>query len=242
MTDIDILQEFLKMPLENTEDVFEKFLLIPGAIHRGHGLEQFVFVNGKRKNKVVLVAHADTVWDSFYTFREHEIQDIYQENGIFRNRNGGLGADDRAGCAILWLLKDSGHSLLITNGEEGGRMGSRWLMNENQDIAEIINQEHQFAIQLDRRGDRDFKCYSVGTNDFRAYIEEATGYTEPDRRSFTDIVTLCNDMCGVNLSIGYQNEHSEDEYLVKSDWENTLELCRTWLSNEELPRFTLRVL
>jgi hypothetical protein len=67
-------------------------------------------------------------------------------NGVFQsaNRIRGIGADDRAGCAILWLLKDLGHSLLITDGEEKGGIGSKWLMNdtENADIAEEINTEH----------------------------------------------------------------------------------------------------
>ena len=165
---------------------------------------------------------------------------IFQQNGIIRNKNGGLGADDRAGCAIIWLLKEMGHSILITNGEEQGGRGSNWLMNENHDIADKINSSHQFIIQLDRRNGRDFKCYSVGTDDFRAYVSKITGYSEPDRSSYTDIVTLCRDICGVNLSIGYRNEHSEDEHLIIDEWIKTLNICRKWLSEEKLPRFVLR--
>jgi hypothetical protein len=37
-----------------------------------------------------------------------------------------LGADDRAGLAILWLLRDLGHSLMVTDLEEHGRMGSTY--------------------------------------------------------------------------------------------------------------------
>ena len=33
-------------------------------------------------------------------------------------------------------------------------------------------------IQLDRRGDNDFKCYNVGTDEFRKFIETSTGYKE----------------------------------------------------------------
>ena len=106
-----------------------------------------------------------------------------------------------------------GHSLLITDGEEHGAIGSDWLMKgpENMDIANLINQDHQFIIQFDRRNGKDFKCYSVGTDEFRAYIAEKTGYLEPDRSAGTDIVKLCRDITAVDLSVGYRNEHSEEE-------------------------------
>lgn len=237
MDEMKILLDFLNMPLGSSEEVFNRFAGIPQATRRGSGLEQFLFVKGSRSNRVLLVAHADTFWDDQYGAKEEEPKMIVQENGSIRNKNGGLGADDRAGCAIVWLLKDLGHSLLITNGEERGGRGSRWLMNEHPDIADEINSNHQFVIQLDRRGGKDFKCYSVGTDDFRAYVKEQTHYSEPDRSSYTDIVTLCRNITGVNLSIGYGNEHTSSEHLVLTDWKATLEICRTWLKQRELPRF-----
>lgn len=240
MKDTDILMEFLKMPLESSDEVFNKFAKIPGAIRRGSELEQFLFIKGKRDNRVLLVAHADTYWDSYYLSAESKPQKIYRYNGVVKNKNGGLGADDRAGCAMIWLLKEMGHSILITNGEEYGRIGSHWLMNENPDIADEINLNHQFIVQLDRKNDKDFKCYSVGTDEFRTYVKNTTGYLEPDLLSYTDIVTLCRDVCGVNLSVGYHNQHTEDEYLVIKEWENTLNMCHRWLSESELPHFGLK--
>lgn len=227
------------MPLGRTEAVFSKFAGAPDAIHRGGGLEQFLYIKGKRENSVLLVAHADTCWDDHYPDNEAPPQTLIQADGIIKNMHGGLGADDRAGCAIIWLLKDMGHSILITSGEEGGRHGSSWLMNDNLDIAADINDRHQFMIQFDRRGATDFKCYSVGTNGFREYVARVTGYSEPDRRSYTDIVTLCRRITGVNLSIGYYEEHRVNEHLVVAEWQNTLDICRKWLADENLPRFSL---
>ena len=140
---------------------------------------------------------------------------------------------------MLWLLKDLGHSLLVTNGEEHGQTGSSWLMDDNKDIAEEINHDHQFVIQLDRRNGRDFKCYDVGTDEFRSYVAQKTGYTEPDRRSNTDIKILCREIAGVNLSVGYHNEHHENEYLNIAEWENTLNVVKEWLSEPNLERFAL---
>lgn len=246
VNDIDILMEFLKMPPGSSDAVFAKFAKIPEAkrLHSGSGSEQFLFIEGKRINRVLLVAHADTWWDARYIQNnsgrnEIKPQEIYQENGKIKNKKGGLGADDRAGCAIIWLLKDLGHSILITDGEECGQKGSRWLIDKNPDIKNIINDKHQFVIELDRKNAKDFKCYSVGTDEFKKYVSDKTGYSKSDSKGRTDICILCDKICGVNLSIGYYGEHTKDEYLMVDEWINTLNKCREWLSEEELPLFRL---
>lgn len=235
----DVLQSFLEMPLESADRVFEKFMEIPGHVFRGEGQERFLYVRGHRKNRVCLIAHGDTYWDllrGYDTFVDREIG--FEKGRFFSMTDGcGLGADDRAGCAILWLLRDLGHSLLITDGEESHGQGATWLVGYNRDIADEINGEHQFLIQFDRRNGKDYKCYEVGTDEFRSYVEKKTGYTEPNRSSFTDIVALCDRIAGVNLSIGYSDEHTSAESLKYSEWENTLKMARSWLSEPNLPLF-----
>ena len=78
-----------------------------------------------------------------------------------------------------------------------------------------------------------------GTDEFRSYVAEKTGYTEPDQLFSTDIVTLCHEIAGVNLSVGYHNEHHENEYLSIVEWEHTLEVVKQWLSEPNLDRFPL---
>lgn len=233
MDDIESLLEFLYMPLDSTKEIFTRFSKLKGVIHRGIGRQQFLYRPGTRKDRVLLVAHADTV------FFGNKPREIAQEEGVIRNRLGGLGADDRAGCAILWLLRDLGHSLIVTDGEELGGEGSRWLRDANQDIFDEINNRHRFVLEFDRRNGRDFKCYRVGTPEFRKYIREMTNYKEPDQSSFTDICLLCGKVPGANLSIGFRNEHSNLECLVVSEWQHTLDLCRQWLSGPKLPRFRI---
>lgn len=254
MDDIELLLEFLKYPLGSGDAILKRFAGLPETTHSGkpthcvnpnNSLEQFVYIPGKRDNKVVLVAHADTFWDKGWnqkhhagTIMEHEL--VVDENII---RSGtpdfGIGADDRAGCAILWLLKDLGHSLLITNGEEHGQLGSNWLMNSHPDIANGINKDHQFMVEVDRRNGNDFKCYQVGTENFREYINKRTGYVDAGRDSYTDICTLCRDICGVNLSIGYKYEHHDNEEINIKHWQKTLGLCREWLNEPILPYYSL---
>lgn len=238
----DMLNLFLELPLSRSMEIMRIFSNMEGAVCRGVWPARFVYIPGKRRDRVQLVAHADTVWDD--RSADPEPNKFMEDNGIYRPSGliplRGLGADDRAGCALLWALKDLGHSLLITDGEERGRLGSRFLMEDpaNRDIAEEINRTHGFVVQFDRRNSRDFKCYDVGTDEFRSYMARKTGYTEPDRSSFTDITTLCRRIPGVNLSIGFYNEHTAQEYLVFEEWMNTLSMAKEWLSGP-LPRFSL---
>ena len=229
--DLAVLREFLALP-HRADAVLEKFAALPGALHRSGGeKEGFVYVPATRETAVLLVAHADTAGSE-----DVEVLLAETERVIF-NRKGILGADDRAGCAMLWLLRESGHGLLVTDGEERGGLGTEFLATAFPELYDELNRRHNFMIQIDRRGGSDFKCYDVGTKEFRAYVAEKTGFAEPDRWSFTDIVGLCRDVCGANLSCGYHGEHTETEYLVKSEWLHTLTLLRRWLAEAELPAF-----
>ena len=237
---IEVLKTFLSIPLWHSEGVFEIFKKLEPHIYRenpANSLERFLYIEGTGPDKVVLVAHADTFFDQRYGFPKVDHTLDERDGAIYSINEGniGLGADDRAGCAILWLLRNSGHSLLITDGEEDGCLGSTWLSNHNPDISERIN-AHQFMIQVDRRNSRDFKCYEVGTPEFREFIQAETGYTEPDRKSRTDIVELCKTVCGVNFSIGYYDEHKETERLVVDEWLHTLNMLTGFLA-KELKRF-----
>ena len=243
-----VLQEFLSYPIANSDAVFNRFRWLEinenrEVVYRENlrnQKERFLYIEGNLSDKVVLVAHADTVWDESYIHRELK-QTITMTGDVIRGTNPlcGIGADDRAGCAILWLLRNSGHSILITDGEEHGRQGSNWLMNNHTDIADRLN-NHQFIIQFDRRNACDFKCYTVGTDKFRAFIKQQTGYQNADNTpGVTDIVTLCRDICGVNFSIGYYNEHSTEECINVREWIHTYNKINLVLQSPNLQRFEL---
>ena len=238
MTEIDILKKFLSHPLNSAEKIMERFAYLPNAKwKKGNGeQQQFVFVPGSRKDAATLVAHADTFFDcAEHNFTEYE--------GIIKSTTPGcgLGADDRAGCAILWLLKDIGHNLLITDGEEHGQIGSKWLVDSNTNIAKIIHNS-SFIIQFDRRNKSDYKFYDIPVSEeFEKYIKQETGYTNAGKNAFTDIVTLCNSRkscCGVNLSVGYYDEHSDYETLNIEEWRHTFAITKRMLE-KPLKRFPL---
>ena len=120
MENKELILEFLSYPLDSGDEIFDRFAALPNAIAKkgGKPFERFVYVPGNRKDRVLLVAHIDTVWDKDYqkfgNNKPHNHRVVF-ENGIFSSgeETCGIGADDRAGCAMLWKLKDSGHSILI---------------------------------------------------------------------------------------------------------------------------------
>ncbi len=222
-----ILKYFLNRDITGTEEILNIFEKLEGA-KRGWSSKgyPYIFVPGKNENKVLLTAHCDTVWND-----ENYDQKLRYKSGVFYSGNPkiGIGADDRAGVAMLYLLRKSGNSLLVTTGEEDGMMCSRFLTKEEYDM---IN-DHNFIVQLDKCGNKEFKCYSVGSEEFINYIKEKTGFKYIEPSSFTDIVSLCKTICGVNLSVGYYNEHTKNEMLVYDEWLTTLKTTQKLIQDSK---------
>ena len=101
---IDLLTAFLNTPLSSGDAIFDRFATLPGAlVGRGIApLQRYVYLPGTREDRVVLVAHIDTVWDKSYKKPFTEDRAVILEDGIFKsnNPNCGIGADDRAGCCF----------------------------------------------------------------------------------------------------------------------------------------------
>ena len=224
----EVLMRFLSYPLAEPTGVMAEFAALPRAVSDlAVPGERYVYVPGTRSDRVLLVAHADTVWDG-----EAVEQRVYRDGGTVRGENAacGIGADDRAGCAILWLLRESGHSLLVLDGEEYGSLAARHLREAHAALFDELN-GHAYMVEVDRRETENYKVYHLPVpQGFHEFIVEKTGYREADRRSSTDITVLCRDIAGVNLSIGYYREHSEEEHLVLDEWYRTLTLLRAMLA------------
>jgi len=228
-------------------EVIKNFYSLENAFSDGVGDKQFVYVPGTRKDRVLLVAHADTVWDGtpvqprvkdniiYSGEREKDVVCAGRYNSEVKRRGVGIGADDRAGCAALWSLRNLGHSLMITSGEEKGCISAKWLM-QTPYWEDELNKTHQFAIEFDRRGRSDIVFYDIATKTFADYVKKQTGY-KPCSGSFSDICCLCEDLCGVNISVGYYNEHTAEEKIRVDQWLNTLMTVARWIRQKDLPRF-----
>ena len=236
-----VLDHFLHLPISTPDPIFSLFRTLPGAIeHSGGEKQRFLYVPGTREDRCVLAAHADTVFDRFYVEKEAAAKLAFSDGVYFSESDTyGIGADDRAGCAMLWLLRNSGHSLLILDGEEHGQIGAKYLRSEFRDLFDELN-NHSFMLQLDRRGSHDYKCYYLDVpEEFKTFIENSTGYELSISGGFTDICTLCETVSGVNLSIGYYNEHTREEKLVYEEWLHTFELVKGMMG-QPMKRYELR--
>ena len=238
-----ILLKFLNFPIIDGKDIFSCFANLPNAICENgkNKFERYVYIPGTRKDRVVLVAHTDTIWDENYRDIKGETQNVILENGIFKGTNPklGIGADDRAGCAMLWALKDSGHSLLLVDGEEKGKIGANFLKKHNPKLFKELN-HHQFMLEFDWVGTNGCLYNQVdNTNKFKKFIETTLKFTDSKARGGTDLAILCHKICGVTLGVGYHKHHTIDEFLVLSEWENTLTQVNDFLS-KPLPRFTCK--
>ena len=65
MTDREVLEMFLSCSLDSPREVFDKFLTLKNA--KLYGENDCVYVPGSRSDRVLLVAHADTVKMEFTT-------------------------------------------------------------------------------------------------------------------------------------------------------------------------------
>lgn len=231
----ELLERFLNIPISSADGVFEIFAALPNARYeKGEKpMQRFVYVPGTRKDRVLLVAHADTFWDQNYVAAVE--QKVIYEDGIFRSGRPdvGIGADDRAGCAMLWALRNSGHSLLITDGEEHGKHGANYLRREHRRLFRELNR-HRHMIQL------DWACTNVclynnvdTTKKYEEHVESVMGFRDHKVKGNCDLMVLSRGVCGVNLGIGYHRIHGANEHLSVSEWENTYKAVSDYLEKPQ---------
>lgn len=175
---------------------------------------------------IALVAHMDTVFNDTPT-------DIFydREKNVIWSPQGGCG-DDRAGVfAILKILQSKLRpTIIFTTDEECGGLGADALV---KDFPECPIPDLRYIIQLDRRGTNDCVFYDCDNSSFVEYVE-SFGFIE-NYGSFTDISTICPmwGVAGVNLSVGYENEHSIAETVHVSALLATINKVKNMLKDDK---------
>lgn len=192
--------------------------------------EKYLYFKGT--TPILLVAHLDTVF-------KRPNRQIYfdQEKNRMWGGAEGLGADDRAGVfGILWLLlySDCYPHVLFVHDEEIGGHGSIAAVKD-----QLINpDDFKYIIELDRANQKDCVFYDCDNKEFTQYVE-GFGF-ETAEGTFSDISILCPawKVAGVNLSIGYQHEHSLAEMLVVHWMMDTLDKVQLMLDDaDNIKRF-----
>lgn len=190
--------------------------------------KEYMFAEGDIP--VCLVAHLDTV----FPYMKEYIEMYYDSFERVMWSPQGAGFDDRAGVAMIDQILQEGYRphIIFTTGEESGGTGSRQLVIDHKKIP--FKLKPKFLIQLDRMGYDDCVFYCCNNKKFEKYINKFGFVT--DIGTFTDISILMPSwqICGVNLSVGYYDEHTREERLFLEAWENTLVKVINILEDENL--------
>lgn len=181
-----------------------------------------------------IVSHIDTVHDinPFASVFQHG-DDLYAWCSK-KKRQYGIGGDDKVGVFIclMGLLEQPAIKCAFFRDEEIGCVGS------SKALKEWFN-DCAFVLQCDRRGNRDFisdiNGMTMYSKEFGKAIADTLkqyGYREYDGM-MTDVEQLKKmgiDLCMANMSCGYYEPHSNNEYVSISDVINCLsmvmQLCR----------------
>ena len=177
---------------------------------------------------IALVAHMDTVFQA-------PPKEIFFDSRLnMMTSPQGLGADDRAGVFAILQIVRSGlrPHIIFTTDEEMGGLGAYELTSIDCPFKDL-----RYIIELDRRGADDCVFYNHDGKDFIDYVEHF-GFTY-SWGSFSDISILCPawGVAGVNLSVGYRDEHTKGEVLFVGHLYNTIEKVKRMLKVKDIPFF-----
>jgi putative aminopeptidase FrvX len=180
-----------------------------------------------------IVSHMDTVHeivDNYYVKEfvkeKSKIHILRAVTELETNNRTGIGGDDKCGIfACLHFLETLPKvKIVFFTQEESGCRGSR-----NIDLS--FFEDCRYIIQLDRRGSSDFIAkysnQSTISHKFSSkigQIKKKFGYKNTTGL-FTDCFRLWERKVGIsciNLSCGYYKAHSDNEYIVIDDLENSI--------------------
>ena len=172
---------------------------------------------------IALTAHLDTV------FKEPPHRIFYDRVKNVMWSPEGLGADDRAGVYSIIQIVKSGlrPTIIFTTDEEIGCKGAEKLIKDMPAAPTHL----KYIIELDRRGSDDCVFYQCNNSEFEDYVE-SFGFVM-NFGSFSDISEICPawKVAGVNLSIGYYDEHSYSETLYIGQMFNTINKVKKMLTD-----------
>lgn len=200
--DVKIFEELVKM--EQSQLLKTLFTFLKKNYDNVTATEDYLFAEGDIP--VALVAHLDTVFPD-------PPENVYYDprKGVIWSPEG-LGADDRAGIFSILKIVKAGYRphIIFTTEEERGGIGAAQLIIKNP---KCPFKKLKYMIELDRAGTCDCVFYDCENDLFTEYIE-SFGFIEA-LGSFSDISILAPHwgVAAVNLSIGYENEHSYREVL-----------------------------
>ena len=200
---------------------------IEGVVCTWDNAGNVYFTKGESETYPVVVAHLDQVQKKHSKdFKAVITEDIVFGYSPSEKEYQGLGADDKNG---LWIALKCLQTFDVIKvaffvGEEIGCVGSsKCDMNFFTDA--------RFVIEPDRRGGNDLiteiSCMDIASEAFLKSFDYASFGYKKTSGLMTDVLELTERGVGVsciNMSCGYYNPHSDEEFTVISDLLNALDL------------------
>lgn len=194
----------------------------------------------------LLCAHMDTVQ------REDSVNNLHTlrlNNWVIKAKDAVIWGDDKCGIAIAMEIYEKMWdkvSLLFTRQEETGCNWAREFCNNHKDLVEQCN----YCLVLDRRWWWDIIGYSnqYCSKEFENEIARLTKefWYKPTTGLSSDTGQIAKIINWVNLSVGYYNPHTKNEYVNCNELINAYEAVTYIIQNlqweypiYEFPKFWL---
>lgn len=176
-----------------------------------------------------MVCHIDTVHEINEHVEVHRSKDKLFAIDTNTMERYGIGGDDKVGIYITLELLDTFDvfKAVFFLDEEVGCVGSGQADFSFFDDSTVV-------LECDRKGINDFVSSISGTTLYSPEFSSAInhilvqyGRTET-HGGMTDVLEIAykNKVCVANMSCGYYDPHTENEYVNISDIQNTLTMCK----------------
>lgn len=237
MKEFSVKKTFLNLTQYNIPYGFEEVLedSLPKSIKKDEIGNYYLSIGNSR---TMFTAHLD---DASWGYGVKEVKHIINNNIIRTDGRTVLGADDKAGVTILLYMINNNipGTYYFFIGEESGMIGSSSILDIKKDW---FIENFDRCISFDRRGYGSIISRQLGgeccSNEFvsalsKQFSNNGMIFKDDNSGIFTDsaafigIIPECT-----NISVGYFNEHSNNEYqdieylstlcnvCIKIDWEN----------------------
>lgn len=211
------IRDFL---LASEGEILDYAASLPGAVSGG----TYVWIPSEDPNPMMIVAHVDTVRTTQLLPKA-----LVFNRGVFRTTDKqALGADDRAGVFAVLAIRE--HCLfeglkvphiLLTDGEESGGIGVSDFIADK--VLDPYESGITMLLEFDRKGADEAVTYGGDLPDKACEYIESWGW-QTGHGSYTDISSLIDtyQIPGVNLSVGYYDQHTSSERLVINHLRSTI--------------------
>ena len=182
--------------------------------------------NTDREDLPMLSCHMDTVQDECDAL----LAKFIRLRGIWLTGYGVIGGDDKCGVFLTLEFACAGLcNFVFSVEEETGAAGIKYF-TKNTDLSKI-----PYALILDRRGSEDIICTknSYGTDKFENVLLEigkVFNYKQ-GTGTFSDANYISDHISCANLSVGYYNPHTKQEFVNLVDLKRAMNFTHAILKN-----------